>query len=136
MTYGLRQRVLRPHQTVQEMVDAVSDRAGEIAFAAFDRGMVVGCAMVLPAPCPWLPDRDDAWRLRAMAVDEEHRGQGIGRAVLDEALGYVRTQHGALLWCSARVRARAFYERAGFTVEGEEYDVEHIGPHVQMWRDI
>jgi len=134
MTYALRQRVLRPHQTILEM--AAGDHADDVAFAAFTRGLVVGTALLMPEPCPWLPDRDGSWRLRSMAVDPEQRGQGIGRAVLDEALGYVRTQHGSVVWCSARVPARAFYERAGFVADGEVYQVEHIGPHIHMWREL
>lgn len=136
LTYALRQRVLRPHQTIPEMVASVGDRTGEIAFAALHNGAVVGSAIVLPAPCPWRPEVCDAWRLRAMATEPELRGAGLGRRVLDAAVDYVRTQHGTLLWCTARVRACEFYERAGCTVHGDVYPVEHIGPHVKMWRQL
>lgn len=135
LTYALRQRVLRPHQTIPEMV-ADGDRTGEVAFAALRQGSVVGSALVLPAPCPWRPEVTDAWRLRAMATDPALRGAGLGRRVLDAAVDYVGTQHAELLWCTARVRARDFYQRAGFAVHGDVYDVEHIGPHIQMWRDL
>jgi predicted GNAT family N-acyltransferase len=36
------------------------------------------------------------------------------------------------VWCNARVRARSLYERAGFTVVSEEFDVPEIGPHLVM----
>jgi hypothetical protein len=36
------------------------------------------------------------------------------------------------VWCNARTPARGFYERAGFAVEGEEFELPEIGPHVLM----
>ena len=43
--------------------------------------------------------------------------------------------HGALrLWCNARTPARSFYERAGFRVVSDEFELPGIGPHVVMER--
>jgi len=51
-------------------------------------------------------------------------------------LDHVADRGGTLVWCNARVPARRFYERAGFTVHGDEWDEPGIGPHVAMARPV
>jgi SAM-dependent methyltransferase len=67
-----------------------------------------------------------------MATTEQVRGQGIGAALLGRLLAHVLGRGGRRVWCNARVGARAFYERAGFIVEGEPYEIPEIGPHFLM----
>ncbi len=96
----------------------------------------LGTATVFPAPCPWAPRRTETWRLRAMATADGLRGQGVGAAVLRAAVDHVAGEGGRLVWCDARVAARSFYERHGFAVEGEGYEIEGIGPHWPMARHL
>ena len=76
------------------------------------------------------------WRLRGMATEEHLRGQGVGRRVLDAVVSHVSGAGGGLLWCSARIRAVPFYERAGFATIGRVFDEPDIGPHMLMWRVV
>ncbi|HET6953833.1 MAG TPA: GNAT family N-acetyltransferase [Acidimicrobiales bacterium] len=136
-TYRLRQQVLRPGSPPSSVHMAVDGDPATAAFAARTAaGEVVGTAVVMPEPCPWLPDRPGTWRLRGMATAEGHRGGGIGARVLRAVLDHVAAAGGTLVWCNARVPARRFYERAGFTAHGEEWTDPHIGPHVAMWRPV
>jgi predicted GNAT family N-acyltransferase len=136
-TWPLRKRVLRPHQEGDAVVLPGDDdpRAAHVG-ARDEDGSIVGVATVIPEPCPWAPDREDAWRLRGMATAEGLRGAGIGGAVLRGAIDHVLAQGGALVWCNARIGALAFYERAGFVVAGERYVDPELGPHVPMQRDL
>ena len=137
LTYPLRRRVLRPHQTVDEMRLPGDDDASTGTYAAMTAdGAVVATATVRPEPCPWWPERAEAWRLRGMATEPSLRGQGLGAQVLAAVVAHVARHGGRLLWCHARIPARAFYERAGFVPYGEEWDEPLIGPHVRMWRDV
>ena len=70
-----------------------------------------------------------------MATREDLRGQGIGARVLEACVGHVAARGGGLLWCNARMPARRFYERAGFTAWGEEFESLGIA-HVVMWRMV
>jgi ribosomal protein S18 acetylase RimI-like enzyme len=141
-TYVLRQQVLRPHQRVEEMSLIGSDHPESVVIGAVVResGEVVSTAAVSPEEAP--PELAEVlppgrrWRLRSMATRPDLRGSGIGRAVLDRALAHVESHGGGVLWCSARVPAAGFYERAGFVRFGEEWEPEHIGPHVLMWRTV
>lgn len=137
-TYLLRQSVLRPHQRIDEMsLLGGADGDAAVMAAVTGAGEVIGTAAVMPeaAPAglaPMLPP-GPAWRLRSMATRADVQGGGIGRVVLDAALDHVAERGGAGVWCNARVRAVAFYERAGFRTFGDTWNEEHIGLHVRMW---
>ncbi len=141
-TWPLRQAVLRPHQTVEEMGLPDDDHPLTAAFVAVDgHGQVVGTARVAPAAPPGpiadhAPTGSPAWRLRGMATRQGLRDQGIGGAVLSRTIEYVADQGGGLLWCAARVPAVNFYLRAGFTSHGQPWEEPDIGPHLLMWRTV
>ena len=102
---------------------------------AFVDGELVAVGRVSREPPPGSDDAG-AWRLRGMATLEAYRGRGLGRAILDACLEHAAARGGREVWCNARVRARPFYERAGFRAEGEVFDVADIGPHVRMRRGL
>ena len=137
VTYPLRQRVLRPGRPPASARFAIDDDPSTASFAARAHdGEVVATAVVYPEPCPWLPDRPGAWRLRGMATAPDRRGRGIGTRVLRAALAHVAGSGGDLVWCNARVPARRLYERAGFRAHGAPWDDPEIGPHIAMWLDL
>ncbi|HEX8804249.1 MAG TPA: GNAT family N-acetyltransferase [Acidimicrobiales bacterium] len=137
VTYPLRARVLRPGRPLDAARFAADDDPRTATFAArTPAGVVVGTAVAFPESCPWAPERPGAWRLRGMATEPDLRGRGVGRRVLDAVLDHVRAAGGRFLWCTARVPAQPFYERAGFTCHGEPWDDPEVGPHVAMWREV
>jgi GNAT superfamily N-acetyltransferase len=141
-TWPLRQAVLRPHQTVEEMGLPEDDDPLTAAFVAVDdHGEIVGTARVAPSDAPAsiegrAPTDSPVWRLRGMATRQDLRHQGIGGAVLNRTMAYVANHGGGLLWCSARVPAVNFYLRAGFTSHGQPWEEPDIGPHQLMWRTV
>jgi len=136
-TFALRHRVLRPHQRVEDMGLPGDDDPSTVYLAtlAVD-GSVTGCLRLQRVPCPWRPVAADAWQLRAMAVDASRRGHDLGAALVAGAVDQVARAGGGLLWCKARLAARAFYERAGFTAVTELWEEPHIGLHVGMLREV
>jgi GNAT superfamily N-acetyltransferase len=123
-TRQLRQRVLRPHQSVEEL--AGDEPPGAVAFGAFSNGALVAVGLVGPDGEP------GDWRVRGMATEPHARGQGAGTRVLDALVRYA-IDHGATrLWCNARTPALGLYKRAGFVVASEEFEPPHIGPHYRM----
>ena len=131
----LRAEVLRPGQPREQLIFA-GDNAPETLHAAVAvDGRIVGVASVMREPYPRGPHAGD-WRIRGMATTADMRGRGIGAALLARCEEHVRDRRGARLWCNARVRARAFYERAGFAVEGQAFEVPAIGPHYLMRKPL
>lgn len=70
-------------------------------------------------------------RIGRMAVLEAWRGRGVGAALLLALMAEARRRGFARAHLHAQSHARAFYERHGFVVEGEEY-LEAGIPHVGM----
>jgi GNAT superfamily N-acetyltransferase len=132
-TYALRQHVLRPHQTIEQVAYPGDDDPKTAHYAAVDdRGEIVGIATVLYQPPPWPTDGGPAWRLRGMAIAEGRRDQGIGALVLAAVFDHVRANGGGLFWCNARIPAVSFYRRAGLVTRGEPWVEPDIGPHIVM----
>src|SRR5690242_4905789 len=121
-TLALKQRVLRPHQTIDELARECAGLVDLACFAVVEEGRVLGTATVHREAAPWAPGDTPAWRLRGMATEDDRRGEGIGAAALAAAIDHVRVHGGGLLWCNARTPAVAFYERAGFRTRGEPWD--------------
>ena len=136
-TFALRQRVLRPHQSVAAMALAGDEDPATLHLGALDDdGEVLGTLRLEPAACPWFPDRTDAWQLRGMATAEHLRGRGVGTELVATAVRHVAVSGGGLLWCNARVPAEVFYTRAGFTATDQRWDDALLGPHVGMVQDV
>jgi predicted GNAT family N-acyltransferase len=128
--HGLRLRVLRPGKPPTSVDHDYDYWPETFHVAAFDdAGEVVACATFYPEPTP---DGRTAWRLRAMASAPEVRGAGYGANALRFGLAEIRARGGALVWCNARSGARWFYERLGFSIVGDEFEIAPIGPHYVM----
>lgn len=129
---GMRQSVLRPHQTIQEMVYPGDDAPGSLHLAAVDEMQrIVGIASFYRNPHPLGASEGD-WRLRGMAVEPQLQGMGLGGRLVRAGVDRIREHGGRRLWCNARVTAQRFYEKLGFVAEGECFDIPTIGPHYVM----
>jgi GNAT superfamily N-acetyltransferase len=102
-----------------------------VHFGALLGGEVISVVTAHPEP---RFDCDGAWRIRGMATHPSSQGTGAGGAVLEALLAWGRREGVPLFWCNARARAIPFYERHGFTVESELFDIAGVGPHKVMKR--
>jgi ribosomal protein S18 acetylase RimI-like enzyme len=88
-------------------------------FVAEDGDLVVGFVSVGPS---WTSDEDG--ELYAIYVVPSSHGSGAGQGLMDAAVeALARRWEEAILWvATANPRARRFYERNGWTVDGERVD--------------
>ena len=133
----LRRSVLRPDRPAAESVYPTDDHPLTGHAVARDQdGNVVGVATVAVDPAPALIETGvevaHQWRLRGMATAESVRGTGVGRQLLSLATEHARAKGAELIWCNARLAAVGFYERAGWLVVSDLFDLPHIGPHHVM----
>lgn len=97
--------------------------------AALDGGgTVVGVAS-------FIDQGDGVWQLRGMGVQPGRQGGGIGRLLLDEGLRRLRAAGARHLWANGRDVAQPFYERAGFRVVGDGYEMVGV-PHHRIELDL
>jgi len=128
LTRELRQRVLRPHESLEEL--ASHEPPGVHAVGAFAGDELIAVGFVCPDGGP------GEWRVRGMATAPEYRGRGAGAAILEQLVDHARAQGATRVWCNARTPALALYERAGFRRESDEFEIPGIGPHFVMARRV
>lgn len=134
-TYPLRLLVLRPGG-VEEDCHWANDRLAD----GFHLATRIGEHII--AIGSFYPEKHDMirgwkqYRLRGMATHPEFQGQGAGKRLLEFAVDHLRAQHADSLWCNARKSAVDFYLRAGFIIEGDEFDIPGIGAHFLMYRSL
>lgn len=66
-----------------------------------------------------------------VAVLKAYRGQGIGRMIMLEIIRQAHQQDRKFLQLSSQVHATSFYEKLGFSIQGDAYDECGI-PHIKM----
>jgi predicted GNAT family N-acyltransferase len=132
VTYPLRGAVLRRGVPLPVEMPGDDDPATFHLAARTPEGQVVGVVRFHPNPCPWRPEAGSSWQLRGMATDPAIRSTGAGRALVSEGLARVARLGGDLVWCNARAAAAGFYEKLGFRLVTEPFDMPSIGPHVGM----
>ncbi|MGY1725885.1 GNAT family N-acetyltransferase [Geodermatophilus sp. SYSU D01062] len=125
---AVRTRVFVEEQGVPPEIE--QDAADATAVHAVGRdgsGRVVATGRLL--------ERDGRGVIGRMAVDAAARGAGHGAAVLAELHRQAALRGLTEVELHAQVTARGFYERAGYTAVGEEYEEAGIR-HVTMRRRL
>lgn len=126
---ALRQRVFIVEQAcVFQEIDGRDPLARHL-FGLHD-GALVACARLLPAT----PEKPRS--IGRVATAPEARGQGLGRAIMQEALRVLRAEDGAApVFLSAQAHlVERLYAPLGFQVVGAPYLEDDI-PHVDMRLD-
>ncbi len=135
-TLALRQAILRPHQKTHECVFTHDTDAESFHLGAFVDKRLIAIASFLKDSHPDLPQPESQFRIRGMATLPEYQRQGIGMALLSEGISRVKQSGATRLWCNARETALGFYQRAGFAIFGERFELPGIGAHFAMWREV
>jgi GNAT superfamily N-acetyltransferase len=106
--------------------DAVARRLERVAddriLVAEVEGRIVGFAQLHVSPA--IEYDGDAAKLAALVVDEEHRGRGIGRALVEATEAEARARGCVLLFVTTaehRSDAHEFYEQIGLEYTGRRY---------------
>jgi len=107
--------VPRPGETLEARARRGQSRIAHLratdpggAWVAEADGRVVGAALALV--------REGLWGLSLFVVEPAWQGEGIGRDLLDAALGYADGARGALILSSTDPKAMRRYARAGFAL--------------------
>jgi GNAT superfamily N-acetyltransferase len=132
--HPLRVAVLRPGQTVMHFPH--EDDPGTKHFGAFVEGPAsernIACVTFLIST--W--ENKPAIQLRGMATDPAFRNAGVGRKLIDFAESTFALDGPRIIWCNARNRAIPFYQRHGYRVASDEFDVPGFGPHRVMVKQL
>lgn len=121
---ALRQRVFIEEQGVPRDIEWDGRDAECHHVLALLGGEPVGCGRLMPDG-----------RIGRMAVLAEHRGAGIGAALLEGIVDIARRAGLERLYLHAQQHAAPFYRGAGFEPRGATFEEAGI-PHITMHREL
>lgn len=134
-TLPLRQRLLRPHLTLQQNQLVEDTVPSTFHIGAFDGSALVAIASFVQECHEEIPGQN-CYRLRQMATEPDYRGRGVARQVMEAGFRELENRGAEVLWCHARVVAFKFYEKMGLEYHGDFFDIPHIGPHKLMFKRL
>ncbi len=122
--YQLREEILRSPLGLSLKDEDLSGEKNEMILAAIQNEQVIGCVLLQPV-------NDITVKLRQMAIAATEQNKGIGSRLLEEAENTAWKSGFERIVLHARKTAADFYEDAGYTAEGDEF--EEVGiPHLFM----
>jgi predicted GNAT family N-acyltransferase len=124
MEKELRNRVLRrPLGLVLSEQDLQGEDEQTHLVAMDGRGRVVGCVLVAFT--------EKGTKIRQIAIEEGHRGRGIGTKLMKGAEQIVRDRNLGAVTLHARQTSRRFFEKLGYAAASDVFTEVTI-PHVKM----
>jgi len=121
---NMRNEILRKPLGLNFSTDELENEKDEILIGAFEDEKMLGCCMLIKMT-------NKTVRLRQMAVMNNLRGKGIGRALMNFAENIAMDLGYRTITMHARKTAIGFYEKLGYSVVGEEF-FEVTIPHFEM----
>jgi len=135
----IRHSVLRPTLPPEAAEYPEDDHPDIFHLAVRDDTDATAAAGRILACITFFPERVDgepAWRFRGMATIATHRNRGIGGRLLEAGIDDVVRRGGSLVWCNGRDNAAAFYQRHGFVIRGESFELPPVGWHYLFVREL
>ena len=130
----LRHSILRKGKPVSSCYFEEDQHEGTFHLGAFVLSKLVGIAT-------FIPHYDEGskllhFQLRGMAIEVTHQGKGVGRKIIKYVFPILVAKNGATLWCNARESAFAFYQKMGFEIMGNAFDIPSVGTHYKMQKQL
>jgi predicted GNAT family N-acyltransferase len=125
---NLRNEILRKPLGLSFTEEELEGEKDDILMGAFEDDRLLGCCVLTPMDA-------GSVRLRQMAVPKNMQGKGIGKALMIFAENIARDQGYKKLCMHARKTAIGFYEKLGYSINGDEF-MEVTIPHFTMEKSL
>ena len=130
LTLGLRSRVLRNGIPLEECVFPTDKIEGVLHLAFYVGEEIATIASFFPNK--YKDNQQLGYQLRGMATDQPFLGKGYGKQLVEFAVDYIKKTNAEYIWCNARTSAIKFYQKIGFELVSEEFEITGVGPHYEM----
>jgi ribosomal protein S18 acetylase RimI-like enzyme len=75
-------------------------------------------------------------QIRGMAVLENNQRKGFGCLLVEHSENVLKLQNLSLIWFNARENAIGFYQKMGYEITGNSFDIPDVGMHYIMWKKL
>lgn len=129
----LRQKVLHPLGPPERVIYKKDMTEAALHMGVFKKDQLIATGTLIAEDEEEAPSTKSL-RIRGMAVDPSHQGQGLGQKILSSLLNQAKSQYpfATQIWCNARLKAFNLYTRQGFQIFEPEFDVPGSGPHKRL----
>ncbi len=123
----LREKILRVPLGARFLPEELAEEEKHIHIAGYRQKRIVATSVLVPL--------SDEMKVQRVVVADDERSQGIGGEMM-RFCEHLSIQSGrSLMYCHARDSAVDFYQKNGWTEEGEYFDEDGI-PHVKMVKHL
>ncbi|HGH7181266.1 TPA: GNAT family N-acetyltransferase [Bacillus luti] len=134
-TYVLRQKILRPNQTLADCKYSSDYETDTFHLGAFINDELISIASFSKEIYPDLL-AGVHYRLRGMATLPNFRNKRAGSSLIHEAETILQERSANILWCNGRITVADYYKRLGFHGHGEIFEIEPIGLHKVLYKKL
>lgn len=134
-TYSVRHPVLREGRPIEDCIFENDDLETTYHVGLYSQNKLVGVVTYMKNNTPLLETKKQ-YQLRGMAVLKECQGLKYGNALIHYGKNLLKEKGITTIWCNAREIAVPFYEKNGFSIIGKPFNIEKIGLHFTMQKDI
>lgn len=127
---GLRSKILRNGLPLEECIFPTDQLPGAFHLAFYVGAEIASIASFFPKQ--YKDKKASGYQLRGMATDTQFAGKGYGKQLVAFAIKYIKESDAEYVWCNARTSAVKFYEKMGFELVSEEFEITGVGPHYEM----
>lgn len=134
-TISVRSVVLRPNRPIETCYFDGDNLPTTTHFGYYTESELVGIVSVFQKNnSTW--DSKSQLQIRGMAVLPSFQQKGIGESLLKQAISFALENEIQLIWFNARKNAVPFYEKNGFHKIGAAFEIESVGTHYLMYRQL
>lgn len=132
-TFSVRHPVLRPRKNIETCHFDGDNLESTRHFGLFIDAELAGVASLFKSNSDLFQEKEQ-FQLRGMAVLEKFQKKGIGETLVKYAEENAKSRSGKLIWFNAREVAVRFYEKMGYQIIGEPFEIGDIGEHFVMYK--
>ncbi|MDW5291037.1 GNAT family N-acetyltransferase [Formosa sp. PL04] len=134
-TYSVRQPVLRPGRPIKDCEFVNDTHPTTFHLGLYFKSDLVGVVTFMKTLNETFVS-ENQYQLRGMAILSEHQGLQYGNILIQVGESIVEKQQDSLIWLNAREIAVKFYERNGYKISGNAFNIPKVGTHYMMYKTI
>lgn len=134
-TFKVRHPILRAGKSIETCRFVGDELETTFHFGIFTKNELVGVCSFLQNNHQSI-NKNKQYQLRGMAILKAYQGKGLGSIILSHGETFLKKRNTLALWCNAREVAVNFYERNGYQKFGNPFNIDDIGLHYLMYKNI
>lgn len=133
-TYPVRNAVLRKGKSIQTCMFPGDDLPTTKHFGIYNNHLI-GVLSLFENNNPVFKNLVQL-QLRGMAILEDFQRHGLGEKLIKHYEEFLKSENETLIWFNARENAVVFYEKLGYQITGSVFDIEDVGKHYLMFKEL